>query len=276
MSVLIFFAKIVIVLFFLVKFLRGNKVVWGIGLLTVTSAILFDTFLDTFDREQMIADLGFFFYIISGGLFAGAAVWLWGLLRPTTTESTTTPANIRPLQPIVVNDDPPAWGSPRGGETISTAYDRQMLYNQIRYRFSPDDVLDLMFDLSINENDVISFNQEIHEVIIKIIDLAEDRGQTGSLTLAVERILTPIPRETLPRLEKINADSSQTVLRYYLIANYTLGELEAMATELGIDWQIIGGTNKQSKVRNLLLFLYRRNRLEELIELMQQPLHEAV
>jgi hypothetical protein len=125
-----------------------------------------------------------------------------------------------------------------------------------------------------NENDVIAFNHEAHETIIRVIDLAEERGQTGALALAVERILTPIPRDTLPRLEKLSPDSPQTVLRYYLIANYTLSELEGMTTELGVDWQMIGGDSKQTKVRNLLLYLYRRNRIEELIEMMQRPLQE--
>lgn len=275
MTALILITKIVLVVFFLVMFLRGNKLFWGIGLLTVTSAVLLDTFLTTFNREQMLEELGFFFYIIIGSLFAGAAIWLWGLLRPLTAEHAAAPSNIRPLQPLTVNNDPPVWNRRPVSDTINTAYDRQMLYDQIRYRFSPEDILDLIFDLSINENDVIAYNQEAHETIIRVINLAEERSQTGSLTLAVERILTPIPRDTLPRLEKLNPDSPQTVLRYYLIANYTLGELEAMATELGIDWQMIAGSSKQTKVRNLLLYLYRRNRIEDLIELMQRPLQEA-
>jgi hypothetical protein len=236
---------------------------------------LLDTFLGTFNRERMLGELGFFYYIISGGLFAGGAIWLWGLLRPAlrpgTAENTMMVQTGRRHQPAV-KESYPTWSRQPVTETLDTAYDRQMLYDQIRYRFSPGDVLDLIFDLSMNENDVIGFNQELHEVVINIIDLAEERGQTGALALAVERILTPIPRETLPRLEKLSPDSPQTVLRYYLIANYTLGELEGMATNLGIDWQIIGGDSKQSKVRNLLLFLYRRNRIEELIDLMQRPL----
>jgi hypothetical protein len=245
-------------------------------LLTVTSAVLLDTFLGTFDREQMIGELGFFFYIISGGIFAGAAVWLWGLLRPVTAVGGPSPSNVRHLPSLSANEDPPVWGHQPVGDTIDTAYDRQMLYQQIRYRFSPNDVLDLIFDLSMNENDVIAFNHEAHETIIRVIDLAEERGQTGALALAVERILTPIPRDTLPRLEKLSPDSPQTVLRYYLIANYTLSELEGMTTELGVDWQMIGGDSKQTKVRNLLLYLYRRNRIEELIEMMQRPLAEPV
>jgi hypothetical protein len=276
MNTLILILKIATVLFFLVKFLRGNKLVWGVGLLTVTSAVLLDTFLGTFNREQMLGELGFFFYVFSGAIFGGAAVWLWGLLRPVSTQSAAVPAasNLRPLESISVNQEPPAWNRPPAGETIDTAYDRKMLYDQIRYRFSPDDILDLVFDLSMNENDVIAYQQEAHESIIRIINLAEERGQTGALALAVERILTPIPRETLPRLEKLNPDSPQTVLRYYLIANYTLGELERIAVDLGIDWQMIGGDSKQTKVRNLLLYLYRRNRIEDLIDLMQQPLQE--
>lgn len=277
MTVLLLITKIVAVVFFLVMFLRGNKLFWGIGLLTVTSAVLLDTFLSTFNREQMLEELGFFYYVINGALFAGAAVWLWGLLRPHTAEHAPPPVNVRnvrPLQSLAANSEPPVWSRPPAGDTANTAYDRQMLYDQIRYRFSPEDVLDLIFDLSINENDVIALNQETHETIIRVINLAEERGQTGPLALAVERILTPIPRDTLPRLEKLNPDSPQTVLRYYLIANYTLGELEAMATELGIDWQMIAGSSKQTKVRNLLLYLYRRNRIEELLDLMQRPLQE--
>jgi hypothetical protein len=276
MNTLILILKIATVLFFLVKFLRGNKLVWGVGLLTVTSAVLLDTFLGTFNREQMLGELGFFFYVFSGAIFGGAAVWLWGLLRPVSTQSAAVPAasNLRPLESISVNQEPPAWNRPPAGETIDTAYDRKMLYDQIRYRFSPDDILDLVFDLSMNENDVIAYQQEAHESIVRIINLAEERGQTGALALAVERILTPIPRETLPRLEKLNPDSPQTVLRYYLIANYTLGELERIAVDLGIDWQMIGGDSKQTKVRNLLLYLYRRNRIEDLIDEMQRPLQQ--
>jgi hypothetical protein len=275
MDTIILIAKITVVAVFLIMFLRGNKLFWGIGLLTVTTAVLLDTFLGTFNREQMIEELGFFFYIINGALFAGAGVWLWGLLRPITAEGVSSAAShLRPSYPLIVNDDPPAWGQQPSSETIDTAYDRQMLYEQIRYRFSPDDILDLVFDLSLNENDVVAFNRDTHEVILKIIDLAEERGQTGALALAVERILTPIPRETLPRLEKLNPDSPQTALRYFLIANYTLNELEGMSTELGIDWQMVGGNSKQTKVRNLLLYLYRRNRIEELIDLLQRPLTE--
>ncbi|MCI0396826.1 MAG: hypothetical protein L0332_05675 [Chloroflexi bacterium] len=262
MTLLFLFLKIMVVVFFLVMFLRGSKVIWGIGLLTVTTAMLLDTLLGTFGRDEMAAQLGFFFYVISGGLFAGTALWLWGLLRPATV--TAGPAPSRAPRISVERHK-------ATGEIVGTAYDRQMLYDQIRYRFGPDDVLDLIFDLGINENDVISFHQELNDLIIQVMDLAEERGQASNLALAVERILTPLPREHLPRLEKLNADSPHTVLRAFLIANYSLDQLEQMAAEMSVEWENIAGNSKKEKARNLLLYLYRRNQVEDLISLMQEP-----
>src|SRR5210317_1038718 len=86
--------KFLAIIFFLIMFLRKPSLVWGIGLLTVTSAVLLDTLLGTFDREALVTELGFFYFIIAGTLFAGAALWLWGLLlpkiQPAPTISSTT------------------------------------------------------------------------------------------------------------------------------------------------------------------------------------------
>ncbi|MEZ4594930.1 MAG: hypothetical protein R3D55_27875, partial [Chloroflexota bacterium] len=58
---------------FLFMFWRRPSLKWGVGLLTVTSAVLLDTFLGTFNREEMLAQFGFFFYIIAGLLLGGIA-----------------------------------------------------------------------------------------------------------------------------------------------------------------------------------------------------------
>ncbi|MGW8318763.1 MAG: hypothetical protein ACWGPS_05910 [Candidatus Promineifilaceae bacterium] len=267
MSPLVLVLKVVVVAIFLVMFLRGNKLFWGIGLLTVTSAILLDTILGTFGRDQMQEELGFFYWVISGALFAGAAIWLWGVLRPIVTAGQGSPppaatrSDRRPVEPL-------AWANP-SPETTDTVYDRQMLYEQIRYRFSPDDVLDLLFDLGLNENDVVGLHQSTNELIVNIIDAAEQQGQTGNLALAVERILTPVTPAKLPRLSKISVDSPPTILRHSLLAHYSVSEIEQMAAELDVDWENIAGLSKKAKVRNLLLYLYRRNRIGELVELMQ-------
>ncbi len=255
--------KLIVVLIFLILFLRRPNLIWGIGLLTVTTAVLLDTFLGTFGRTQMQSELGFFYPVLSGILFGGAAVWLWGVLRPYVggTPPTDTPAPPPPTAPTQL-------AASRSTTPAGTAFDRQMLYEQIRERFGREDILDLMFDLSISENDVMSLNQDMNQLIINIMNLAEEREQTAALALAVERILTPTPAEYLPRLEKINVASPPTILRQFLLANYSLEELAGMAHQLDIDWEQVGAGSKKERVREFLLYLYRRNRLDELIDLL--------
>jgi hypothetical protein len=260
--------KLLAVLFFLIMFLRGSRLVWGVGLLTLTTAVLLDTILGTFGRETLLAEIGFFYYVVSGALFGGAAVWMWGLLRPVTTTPELAPAGM-PRQNGRRRERGAAArpaGKARMGGTI---FDRQMLYEQIRYRFSPDDVYDLIFDLGINENDVVGVDRDMRQVILNVMDLAEEMGDSSALALAVERILTPLPPEHLPRLEKLSSESPHTVVRQFLLAHYGQQELEQMAGELVIDWEQLEGVGKKAKVRALLLHLYRRNRVDELIALIQ-------
>lgn len=269
----LFFAfKLLIVAFFLVMFLRGARLPWGVGLLTVTTAFLLDTFLGTFGREAMIDQLGFFFYIISGALFAGAAFWLWGILRPAAGAAATAPVTVARMVPY----DQPAGTPTRAARPNSgTAVDLQMLHQQIHDRLGPDDILDLIFDLGLNENEVLSPNQDIHQLILRLLDLAEQRGQMSALALAVERILTPLPPENLPRPEKITVDSPPTVLRQYLLAHYSEAELQTLASDLGVDWEQLDHRHKKALARGLLLYLYRRNRLDELVRWLQPTPAEA-
>ena len=255
--------KLLLVILALIFFLRRPNVVWGIGLLSVTTAVLLDTFLGTFNREAVLADLGFFFYIISGVLFAGATLWAWGILWPLLGVSTN------PL-PAHSPDDMAAKAEKKARKS-SAAFDRQMLYDEIRQRLGREDVLDLIFDLSLNENDVMMPGQDMNQLIITIMDQAEENGQSGALALAVERILTPPPPENLPRLEKIDAASPATILRHYLLAHFSLEQLQQMAIDLEIDWDELDTGNKKTKVRSLLLYLYRRNRIHHLIAYLRPP-----
>jgi len=260
---LLLILKSLIVIVFLILFLRRPSLTWGIGLLAATTAVLLDTFLGTFGREEMLAQLGFFFYIISGAIFGGAAVWVWGLLRPLVDASAPTTTVTHPATAAPTFERPSA----PAAEGSATAFDRQMLYDQIRQRLGHDDILDLLFDLGVNENDVISLNQDMNHLIIRLMDWAETNGQTGPLALAVERILTPPPPENLPRLEKISEDSPPTILRHYLLAYFDLNALADMARRLNIDWEQLGGGGKKEMARGLLLYLYRRNRIGELVDL---------
>jgi hypothetical protein len=268
--------KLLVVLFFLIMFIRRPNFVWGIGLLTVSTAVLLDTLLGTFNREELLADLGFFFYVISGILFAGAAAWFWGLVRPKlpiaaeNSRAAAVPIPVTPSKPENPVSIPAPLPPGHVDGYATTGIDRRMLYEEIRSRFSESDLRDLMFDLEINELDVVSPGQSMDELIVRVMDAADNAGKADTVALAVERILTPPPAELLPRLEKLTADSPRTVIRHYLLANYTLVQLERMATALNIDWEQLEAGDKKDKVRDLLLYIYRRNRIEDLLKVLQK------
>ena len=265
MIIFLLILRFVVVIFFLYMFLRRPNLAWGIGLLTVTTAILLDAFVTILGGAEAVAALGFFRSVLQGALFGGAAVWLWGVFRPLTVTgmaATTTGGNLPASQSA------PA-AATRQRAQPGTVFDRQQMYDQLRRRFGREDVLDLIFDLGLNENDLIGLDSDMNQVITRLIDLAEAQGLAGALALAVERILTPPDPTNLPRLEKLSADSPPTILRHYLLAHYDLEGLQAAAAQLNIDWEQLNAGSKQTRVRSLLLYLYRRNRVAELIALMQ-------
>jgi len=296
--------KLLVVLAFLIRFIRRPSVVWGIGLLTVTTAVLLDTLLGTFNREQLLADLGFFFYVIAGLLLAGSATWFWGVARqwlpgqPAPVAAADTPAAAPPPSGPVTSNAVPAVLTPPSSvppgalivpqtnvkvDTTSAAlppphadgfaeagFDRQMLHDQVRRRFGPDDLRDLMFDLDVNELDVITPGQTTDELIVSVLDAADRQGQAPAVALAVERILTPPPPEHMPRLEKLNDLTPRTVLRHFVLAHYSVEELQELAAATGVDWEQLDGGNKKEKVRSLLLYLYRRNRIDDLLRAMRE------
>ena len=255
--------KLLVIVIFLIMFLRRPSVTWGIGLLSVTTAVLLDALLGAFNGEALRAELGFFYFIIAGSLFGGAAIWLWGLLLPFVNPVRTIPS-------METAESQPQQGRPTSKieQQNLNGVDSQMLYEEIQRRFGREDVLDLMFDLNINENDVMTIDQDMNQLIINIMDAAIQNGQTSALSLAVERILTPPPPDHLPRLEKISPESPPTILRQYLLAHYNLLELEQMTGELDIDWEQLDAGAKKEKVRALLQYLYRRNRIADLLNLM--------
>lgn len=263
--------KLIVVVIFLIMFIRRPSVVWGIGLLTVTTAVLLDTLLDTFDRQALETQLGFFYFVVAGALFGGAALWLWGLLAPLVRR-TSVPQGVPftapgPAAGITAQ---PHSEAPTP-DTEGSGFDVSLIRQEIHDRFGREDVLDLLFDLQIPENEVMPVNQNLDILVDNILAYAQQHGEMGALALAVERILTPLPLEHLPRSEKITPQSPPTILRQYLLAHYTLDELAATAASLGIDWEQLAAGAKREKARSLLQYLYRRNRIAEIVEVIQLP-----
>lgn len=256
--------KIIAVLFFLIMFLRRSNTVWGAGLLTLTTAFLLDAATTFFGQEAMIANLGNFSWVLGGALAAGAYIWLRGILQnqlPTGGVQGTTISSFRPMVDKKAR--------PARRKNSQSAVDRGMLFNQIRDNLGPDDVLDLIFDLDFNENELVNPSQTMMQIANGVLDTAEDSGQLDTLSLGVERILTPVSAENLPRLTKLSPDSPPTILRQFLIANYNLADLAMISDALGIDWQEMGDGPKKTRVRHLLLYCKRRNRLRNLINYIQ-------
>lgn len=260
---LFFVLKLLVVLLFLVMFLRNSKVVWGIGLLTVSTAFLLDTIWTTFGREEILADVGFFFYVLSGALFAGAAVWFWSVLRPLVGMDGRVAAEADAGGDAAGLPLAEMTAAPPGEETYA---DPQALYEEMRRRLDLQDVRDLIFDLQLNENDVLAPTQEMTQTIKRILNKAQQQGKMGDLALAIERILTPVPPESLPRREKLSVSSPPTVLRHFLLAHYSLEDLGDLAGRAGVDYERLDHGNKPALARNLLLYLQRRNQMGRLIE----------
>ncbi len=278
--------KLFVVVLFLVMFLRRPSLPWGIGLLTVTTAVLLDTILGTFNRAALLAELGFFFYFIAGAIMGGGLFWLLGVLWPhlpraaaATAPAVAAQTGAVPAGGIVefVSVTPSANGQPEPLPVVEAAtnpdeaaYDVAALLDDIQKRFGREDVLDLMFDLEIPETAVMTTNQNLQALAHEVVVYAARNGQTAQLALAIERILTPPPPEMLPRLEKLTPISPRASLRYYLLVHFNLEKLQKMAARLGIDWEQLEGAEKRGKVRELLQYLYRRNRIDELLDLMHE------
>ncbi len=256
--------KLLIVLVFLIAFLRRPSIVWGVGLLTVATAVLLDTFLGTFGREEMLAQLGFFYYVLVGALIAGTAFWLLGLLRPAWANPNGASSATGDMPRELVLPGQPS--TPTAGAGYASAgYDRQMLYQEIHDHFGRQDVEDLLFDLQLNELDVTQTNQTLDHLVLAILNAADQSGQQAELALAVERILTPLPPEHLPRVENLSADSP-AILRMWLLAHYDLAGLQRVTTELGIDWESLSSPNKRELARELLRYLDRRDQTDKLLQ----------
>jgi hypothetical protein len=114
------------------------------------------------------------------------------------------------------------------------------------------------------------------QVINRIIDTAIERGDTMLLATSVERCLTPIPPDHLPRLAKISEQTPHMVLRQFIIANYDLAALQQMCKQLKIDWEGLGTGPKKTRVRLMMLYLKRRNRMDELVKLIKSAETKSV
>jgi hypothetical protein len=270
MNLLFLIAKIAVVAFFLFMFFRSSKLVWGVGLLTVTSAILLDTFLGTFGQEEMLNQLGFFFYVIVGMLIGGAAFWFLGIMRIVSASlsndevseensavnaQASSEEEMLPAEPAAAEPDKDPFGD---------------LHTFISDSLSDDEVLDLAYDMGYTHRIHQAGVQTKDEHIRQILESAAEEDRISDLELAVERIKQPLPVDHLPRIEKIRSDSPPTILRQYMIATYTSEDLEQFSKEINLEWELISDGDLSAQVRVMLSTVDEDGRKEKLITLLQE------
>lgn len=256
--------RFAIVLLFLVIFLWRSNTASAIGLLTVSLVVL----LDALRARELLPDVGYLAWLLGGLAAGGGLVWLWGMFRPI-------PAEVNTFSPRTAarRDNARERGrDPRPVKPSGTAYDRQMIFDQIRSNLGFDDVLDLVWDMGYNENDIINPDMPMPEIIVHLMDEAEADGKMGNLAVAVERVLTPPGQDDFINAQMVTSqDPDPSMLRHFLVFNYKEEELAVLASNVGVDWSEMGIDAKKSRIRRLLRYLKQRNRLSALVERLQRP-----
>ena len=92
-------------------------------------------------------------------------------------------------------------------------------------------------------------------------------GGIGKSTLAQE-VAHRCLRVSLKSAEEKQNDSAtyQTRLRNILVDRFSLDELRTLCFDMALDYDMLPGQGKEAKARELITFMNRRNRLDELVQ----------
>jgi tetratricopeptide (TPR) repeat protein len=101
----------------------------------------------------------------------------------------------------------------------------------------------------------------------------EAMGEQRRLLAASERQALPEPSTAHSQRPEAEMADSETILtknlrrlRRNLVNAFTDDELKTLSFDLGVDYGVLSGGNKEAMARELILYLYRRGRIRDLIE----------
>jgi hypothetical protein len=88
-----------------------------------------------------------------------------------------------------------------------------------------------------------------------------DQPQAGKST-AASASLAPLKTGTIDATDLV-------ALRKRIVTGYNLEEIRTLCSDIGVDYDNLGGEGKEAKARELVAYLKRRNKLDDLIRFLQ-------
>jgi len=116
----------------------------------------------------------------------------------------------------------------------------------------------------------------VHLFDIQYLDFRGDQRRAQNVLLQVLKSPGqpfPAPQPTPPPTS-VNANS-RTVLREVLVKHFSDNELRNLCFDLGVEYDDLGGEGKSGKARELIAYLERRDRLGELVQIVNRERPEA-
>ena len=121
----------------------------------------------------------------------------------------------------------------------------------------------------------ISTQSNLSAICMDLITWTEAQGRTAELIQKSREFNPGNPRlqafaEKMAPADpvapsKTDLDQRQKIYDV-LMSRFTLGEIKTICFNLGIDYEVVEGTNKASKARGLITYLGHRNNLQALVE----------
>ncbi len=118
----------------------------------------------------------------------------------------------------------------------------------------------------------VSTRMGLDEIVEEIADVVQEAHTDGAASITSETMQTQKGFYQDTPLQK-SVSSPQNVLialRENLNSFYSESELRSLCLDLGVEYEVLGGRNKPEKVLDLIGFMQRRGRLEQLVDLVRQ------
>lgn len=117
----------------------------------------------------------------------------------------------------------------------------------------------------------VSSEYGMDEIVEQISEVVQTAETGGSAAQTLEGTQSSAVFQTAPVQKSLPSNrNSLLTLRDNLNTYFSLSEIRTLCFDLGIDYEDLGGDSKNDKVMNLVQFMQRHGRLQELEDLVRQ------